>query len=386
MKSKNKNENRFHVLTIFGTRPEAIKMALLAKKLSTITCIKHTVCVTAQHREMLDQVLEYFSIKPDYDLDLMQPNQSLSDFAARSLSAISELFEKLKPDLVLVHGDTSTSFVATLAAFYQQIQVAHVEAGMRTYNLKAPFPEELNRTLTAKIASIHFAATKKNRENLLKENIASKNILVCGNTVIDALIYTSKKVKKITSSPDAEFIHQCIKSKKKIILVTGHRRENFGEGFLEICKALKSIAQAYSDVQIIYPIHYNPSIKNIVIEFLSGEKNILLTSAFNYPDFVFLMKHAWIILTDSGGVQEEAPSLGKPVLVMREITERPEAVDAGTVLLTGASEKKIIKAVKKLYSDKNVYQKMAKAINPYGDGKATNRIAKWIMNYAKKSM
>ncbi|MBC8046655.1 MAG: UDP-N-acetylglucosamine 2-epimerase (non-hydrolyzing) [Fimbriimonadaceae bacterium] len=372
------------ILTVFGTRPEAIKMAMLIKKLSTEKTIQHKVCVTAQHREMLDQVLHFFSIEPDYDLNIMKQGQNLSSITGDVLQKITEIYKQYQPDLVIVHGDTTTCFTATLAAFYLQIKVAHIEAGMRTFNLQEPFPEEANRVLTAKLATYHFAPTEKNVQNLLVEGIAKKNIIKTGNTVIDALLYATKKVKSFSAKTRRTGIEDIFKKKKKIILVTGHRRENFGSGFIDICNALKTIAEKYHDVEIVYPVHLNPNVQKPVLELLSDIKNIHLIEPLEYPDFIFAMKNSWIILTDSGGIQEEAPSLGKPVLVMRNVTERPEAVKSGTVHLVGTNKNKIVRFVDTLYQDKNVYKKMSQSINPYGDGKASWRIVQWIKKNKKE--
>lgn len=372
-----------HILTVFGTRPEAIKMALLAKQLAAEKGIKHTLCITAQHREMLDQVLDFFQLEPDYDLNIMQPGQDLASLSAKLLSAFSNVLTTEKPDLVLVHGDTTTSFIAALAAFYLHIKVAHVEAGMRTYNLQAPFPEEANRTLTGTIAQYHFAPTITNKKNLLKEGVQKHNIIVTGNTVIDSLLYTSRRVKKLSNGLHTPAIEQIIKSKMKIILVTAHRRESFGGGFINICEALHRISQQLTDVCIIYPVHLNPRVKEVVTKSLQGEKNVLLIEPLTYPDFVYLLKKSWMVLTDSGGIQEEAPALGKPVLVMRETTERPEAIKAGVVKLTGIDPDKIFSEVQKLHVNKVAYKKMTRAVNPYGDGKAVPRIVQWIKQHEK---
>ncbi|MFN0276220.1 MAG: non-hydrolyzing UDP-N-acetylglucosamine 2-epimerase [Chitinophagales bacterium] len=373
-----------HILSVFGTRPEAIKMALLSRHLATQKNIKHTLCVTAQHREMLDQVLNFFQLKPYFDLNLMQPGQDLASLSARVLTEFTKVLKQAKPDLVCVHGDTTTSCIAAIAAFYLNIKVAHIEAGMRTYNLQAPFPEEANRTIIGRIAHFHFAPTAVNKNNLLKEGVSKSNIIITGNTVIDALLYTSKKVKQLTATEHKTEINNILSSKKKVILVTAHRRESFGSGFVNICKALKKIARELPDIHIIYPVHLNPQVQDVVNKTLKNEKNILLIKPLSYPDFVFLLKRSWIVLTDSGGIQEEAPSLGKPVLVMRETTERPEAVKAGVVKLTGTDSKKIFSEVKKLVIHHSTYKKMSQAVNPYGDGKAVTRIIQWIKQNRKR--
>ena len=374
------------VLIVFGTRPEAIKMAPLIKELEKnqdIFDIK--VCVTAQHREMLDQVLDIFDIEPDYDLDIMKPNQDLYDITSNILLKIRDVLNDSKPDIVLVHGDTTTTFATTLASFYQKIDVGHVEAGLRTGNIYSPWPEEANRKLTAALAKYHFAPTKSAKENLLKEGIKEENIIVTGNTVIDALFLMLEKIEKdnnlkekILNKFQQIFNSQLSILNSQFILVTGHRRENFGKGFLNICNALKEIALNNPEINIIYPVHLNPNVRKPVNEILKDIKNIYLIEPLEYPEFVYLMSKSYLILTDSGGIQEEAPSLGKPVLVMRENTERPEAVDAGTVKLVGTNKEKIVKEVENLLKNKIEYDKMSKAINPYGDGKASERIINFL--------
>ncbi|ORJ22716.1 UDP-N-acetylglucosamine 2-epimerase [Rouxiella silvae] len=363
------------VLTIFGTRPEAIKMAPLVHALAQDDAFVSKVCVTAQHREMLDQVLNLFSIKPDYDLDIMKPGQDLTEITIRILQGLKPVLEEFKPDVVLVHGDTTTALSASLAAFYQQIPIGHVEAGLRTGYLLSPWPEEGNRRLTGHLANWHFAPTETARGNLLREGIEDARILVTGNTVIDALL----SVRKLfTDSPDrAEEIarrYRFIDANKKLILVTGHRRESFGGGFERICSALAQIAQQNPEVQILYPVHLNPQVSEPVNRILQGIDNVILIEPQDYLPFVYLMDKAYLILTDSGGIQEEAPSLGKPVLVMRETTERPEALEAGTVKLVGTNTATIVNEVSQLLNDADAYQKMSRAHNPYGDGHACGRI------------
>ena len=366
------------ILVVIGTRPEAIKMApviLSLKKQKKLIC---EVCVTAQHRDMLDQVLTFFQIKPDYDLNIMTGNQQLNTITAKILSALDEIYQQCKPDLVLVHGDTNTSFAAALAAFYRKIKIGHIEAGMRTGNLQLPFPEEGNRVLTTQISNYHFAPTKENVAHLKRSGVKTKNIIKTGNTVIDSLLLTSKKVKSFTSAITDSRLTDIIQSKKKIILVTGHRRENLGNPLAQICDALLQIANKFPETTIIYPVHPNPNVNKPVYAALNNTPNIILTHPLDYPDFVLLMKHAYILLTDSGGIQEEGPSLGKPVLVLREITERPEALKAGTVKLVGTKSKNIVLHVSVLLTSKTAYQKMSLKINPYGDGNAAARITKWI--------
>jgi len=365
-------------LIIFGTRPEAIKMAPLVKEFQKHTDDFETkVCVTAQHREMLDQVLEFFEIQPDYDLDLMKPNQNLYTLTADIITELKPVLEDFKPDYVYVHGDTSTSSVAALAAFYAGAKVCHVEAGLRTFNKWSPFPEEMNRQMTGRLADYHFAPTETSAQNLLNENVNKEDILITGNTVIDALLYSSEKVKGLDIE-EINQLKQMVDPSKKLILVTGHRRENHGQGFINICEALKEIAVRQPDVQIIYPVHLNPNVQKPVYEILSGVSNIQLIDPLAYPAFVWLMNHSYLIITDSGGVQEEAPSLGKPVLVMRDTTERPEAVDAGTVILVGTDKEKIVNECLTLLENKNKYNRMSALHNPYGDGKACERIVGFI--------
>jgi UDP-N-acetylglucosamine 2-epimerase (non-hydrolysing) len=372
------------ILIVFGTRPEAIKMAPLVKEFQKHPDIFETrVCVTAQHRQMLDQVLELFEIKPDYDLNIMKQNQDLYDITSNVLLKMKSILEDFKPNTVFVHGDTSTTFSASLAAFYQKIDVSHIEAGLRTNNLYSPWPEEANRQLTTCLAKYHFAPTTSSAQNLLKENIDAKNIIITGNTVIDALFLILNKIQQ-DKKLENEIIETLQKNgvsfveNRKIILVTGHRRENFGEGFINICEALKNLALANLDVDIIYPMHLNPNVREPVNKILSSISNIHLIEPLEYEPFIYLMHKSYIILTDSGGIQEEAPSLGKPVLVMRETTERPEAVISGTVKLVGTDKVLIIKEAQKLLDDKEAYEKMSKAHNPYGDGKACEKIVEFF--------
>lgn len=363
------------ILIVFGTRPEAIKMAPLVHALANDDRFEAKVCVTAQHREMLDQVLELFEIVPDFDLDIMKPSQSLNEVTARILVDLREVFQNFKPDLVLVHGDTATTFAASLAAYYERISVGHVEAGLRTGNILSPWPEEGNRKLTAVLARYHFSPTSYSKENLLRESINENNIFVTGNTVIDALLWVKEKINRDSVLRETlESRYGFLDQSKKMILVTGHRRESFGQGFLNICRAIKNFAQQNDDVQIVYPVHLNPNVKKPVEKLLSGIDNIYLIEPQDYLPFVYLMTRSSIILTDSGGIQEEAPSLGKPILVMRDITERQEAVDAGTVVLVGTDNVKIENTLSKLLNDDSYYLAMAHAHNPYGDGKASSRI------------
>ncbi|MFV0230411.1 UDP-N-acetylglucosamine 2-epimerase (non-hydrolyzing) [Empedobacter falsenii] len=366
-------------LIIFGTRPEAIKMAPLVQEFKKHNEFETKVCVTAQHREMLDQVLDFFEIKPDFDLDLMKPNQNLFSLTADIITELKPVLEEFKPDYVYVHGDTSTSAIAGLASFYAGAKVCHVEAGLRTHNKWSPFPEEMNRQLTGRLADYHFAPTQQSYDNLIKENIKAENIAITGNTVIDALLDSSLRVKEIHNE-EIEQLKKIVDDSKKIILVTGHRRENHGQGFINICEALKDIATNHDDVQIIYPVHLNPNVQKPVHEILSGIDNIQLIDPLAYPAFVWLMSQAFMIITDSGGVQEEAPSLGKPVLVMRDTTERPEAVEAGTVILVGTDKTKIVAEANDLLTNEARYQGMSALHNPYGDGKACERIAAYIKN------
>lgn len=388
------------VLLVFGTRPEAIKMAPLVKEFQGNADVFETiVCVTGQHREMLDQVLRLFDIVPDYDLDIMKQGQDLYDVTSRVLLGMRDVLKTVHPDVVLVHGDTTTSTVAALAAFYQQIPVGHVEAGLRTGNIYSPWPEEMNRLITGRIASFNFSPTDLSRSNLVKENVAENTILVTGNTVIDALLWVVGKIKS-DEALSAELAGKISRAgydvarlnggERKLVLITGHRRENFGDGFINICSAIRDLAQKYPDVDFVYPMHLNPNVRKPIHEVFAGmdslpegmgwgdNSNMFFIEPLEYMEFVYLMEKSFFVLTDSGGIQEEAPGLGKPVLVMRDTTERPEAVDAGTVKLVGTSYEVICKEVSMLLDDSCYYEKMSKAVNPYGDGKACGRIVKFL--------
>ncbi|MDX7991247.1 UDP-N-acetylglucosamine 2-epimerase (non-hydrolyzing) [Xenorhabdus sp. Reich] len=363
------------VLTVFGTRPEAIKMAPLVHALARDTAFDAKVCVTAQHREMLDQVLHLFGITPDFDLNIMQKGQDLTDITCRILQGMKPVLEEFKPDVVLVHGDTTTTMATSLAAFYQNIPVGHVEAGLRTGDLYSPWPEEANRKIAGHLAIYHFAPTENSRNNLLKESIAGNRIFVTGNTVIDALLAVRDRIMNDeTMYAQLAELYSFIDPNKKMILVTGHRRESFGQGFERICEALAQIARTHPEVQVVYPVHLNPNVSEPVKRILHDIDNVILIKPQDYLPFVYLMNHAYMILTDSGGIQEEAPSLGKPVLVMRDTTERPEAVDAGTVRLVGTETQTIVTEVTRLLTDDIAYQQMSHAHNPYGDGQACQRI------------
>lgn len=380
------------VLLVFGIRPEAIKMAPLVMELQKQKeRIETVVCVTGQHREMLDQVLEIFDIKPDYDLNIMKRGQDLYDVTARVLTGMREVLKEIKPDIVLVHGDTTTSTAAALAAFYQQIPVGHVEAGLRTHNIYSPWPEEMNRLLTGRLATYHFSPTPLSRNNLIKESINDRNIIVTGNTVIDALYWV---VDKIKNNKELDNELESVLSKagydvnrldngKKLVLITGHRRENFGDGFINMCTAIKDLTIKHPNVDFVYPMHLNPNVRKPIHEVfgedLSGLKNMFFIEPLEYLSFVYLMEKSSIVLTDSGGIQEEAPGLGKPVLVMRDTTERPEALNAGTVKLVGTDYNKIVNEVSSLIDDKAAYEKMSKAVNPYGDGLACGRIVNALL-------
>lgn len=376
------------ILLVFGTRPEAIKMAPLVHEFRKNPELFETVvCVTGQHREMLDQVLDLFQIVPDYDLNIMKPNQDLYDVTSKVLIGMRDVLKATKPDLVLVHGDTTTSMAAALAAFYQQIPVGHVEAGLRTGNIYSPWPEEMNRCITGRIATYNFAPTLCSKNNLLKENVAASSILVTVNTVIDALHWVVKKLEldfHLRDTVRQELLRigydvNRLNNGKRLVLITGHRRENFGEGFLNICHAIRKLAETYPKVDFVYPMHLNPHVRKPVMEIIgNGKPNVFLIEPLQYLQFVFLMEKSYMVLTDSGGVQEEAPGLGKPVLVMRDTTERPEAVEAGTVSLVGADKQRIEQGVASLLDDSTLYEKMSKAINPYGDGKACMRIVQHI--------
>lgn len=369
------------ILIVFGTRPEAIKMALLIKEFQKHAEFEVKVCVTAQHRQMLDQVLEFFEIKPDFDLNLMKQAQDLYDVTSGVLLGMRGIFERYKPDIVFVHGDTTTTSAVSLAAFYQKIDVAHVEAGLRTNDIYSPFPEEINRQMTGLIAKYHFAPTAGAKDNLLKEDKSAEKIIVSGNTVIDALFWTIDKIERDAALRDKILSTINLKYRladRKFILVTGHRRENFGEGFVNICEALREIAADNADVDILYPVHLNPNVQKPVKEILSGLPNIFLMDPLEYDAFVYLMSKAYMIITDSGGIQEEAPSLCKPVLVTRNRTERPEGIGAGCVRLVGTKRENIVKEAQKLLNLKSEYDKMSQSISPYGDGKACERIVKFL--------
>ncbi|EMY80181.1 UDP-N-acetylglucosamine 2-epimerase (non-hydrolyzing) [Psychroflexus gondwanensis] len=367
-------------LIIFGTRPEAIKMAPLVKAFEVKqNSFETKVCITAQHREMLDQVLDFFEIKPDFDLDLMKANQNLFSLTSDIINTLKPVLEEFQPDYVYVHGDTTTTMAASIAAFYSGAKVCHIEAGLRTFDKRSPFPEEMNRSVAGRIADYHFCPTETSKNNLLNENIDSKNILVTGNTVIDALKYSNEKVNsKNFNDREIDSLKAILDAKKQLVLVTGHRRENHGQGFINICNALKQIAEENEDVQIIYPVHLNPKVQKPVYNILKDVPNISLIDPLSYPSFIWLMSQSYIIITDSGGVQEEAPSLGKPVLVMRDTTERPEAVEAGTVLLVGTNTDKIVFEANRLLEDNQFYTKMCMLHNPYGDGMACKRIVEFI--------
>lgn len=378
------------ILLVFGTRPEAIKMAPLVKKLQEYPEQFQTiVCVTGQHREMLDQVLRLFDITPDFDLNIMKPNQDLYDITSRILLGMRDVLKEVKPDIVLVHGDTTTSMAASLAAFYQQIPVGHVEAGLRTGNIYSPWPEEMNRLITGRITTHHFSPTPLAKENLLKENVNEKQIIITGNTVIDALQMVVNKLSEDTELASEVANRICLmgydtkrlNGDKRMVLITGHRRENFGEGFLNICHAIKNLSAKYPDVDFVYPMHLNPNVRKPVLEILGeGAENVFLIEPLDYLPFVYMMQQSTLILTDSGGVQEEAPALGKPVLVMRDTTERPEAMEAGTVLLVGTNREKIEQGVSILLDDADTYRKMSEAVNPYGDGLACERMIEYLLN------
>jgi len=373
------------IMVVFGTRPEAIKMAPLVHAIQAHPRLQALTVVTAQHRQMLDQVLELFSIVPDADLNIMQPGQSLPDVTARIVQAMPPVLAELRPDLVLVHGDTSTTLSTALAAFYSRIPVGHVEAGLRTGDMQAPWPEEMNRRLTAPLCKLHFAPTAGSRDNLLREGIAADSIHVTGNTVIDALLQVDARMRTDAAlSARMRERFGFLDAGKRLILVTGHRRENFGDGFERICRALAEIGRR-RDVQVVYPVHLNPNVQEPVHRLLSGLDNVFLIEPQDYLPFVYLMRQAHVILTDSGGVQEEAPSLGKPVLVMRDTTERPEAVDAGTVRLVGTDQDRIVAELNRLLDDADAYARMSEAHNPYGDGHACERIVKVVAAMAENA-
>jgi UDP-N-acetylglucosamine 2-epimerase (non-hydrolysing) len=364
------------VLVVFGTRPEAIKMAPLVSILRANPNFSTIVCVTAQHREMLDQVLSLFEIVPEYDLNLMTDGQNLSDLSAKILSKLTSVLNSESPDVVLVHGDTTTTLMASLAAFYCGISIGHVEAGLRTGNLMSPWPEEANRKITGILTKFHFAPTARARENLLSEGVPEERVFVTGNTVIDALLGIREQIKKdkdLENRLAAKFPE--FGRSRRMVLITGHRRESFGEGFLNICSAIETLSSSFPGVDFVYPVHLNPNVNEPVSNFLGNLSNVYLIEPLDYLPFVFLMDRSYLILTDSGGIQEEAPSLGKPVLVMRDTTERPEALQSGTVKLVGTNKELIVSSVTTLLSDSGAYEKMSKAHNPYGDGLACERIA-----------
>ena len=375
------------IMLVFGTRPEAIKMAPLVHALKAKPDQFETiVCVTAQHRQMLDQVLKIFEIKPDIDLNLMKPSQDLSTLTANIIIEMKKVFSLHQPDIVLVHGDTTTTLATAMTGFYSSIPVGHIEAGLRTYNLNAPFPEEFNRQITSKIATWHFAPTALSKKNLLSEGIKNSTISITGNTIIDALHWTLKRIdedkfRRINLENTLNTILNFSWQTDKYVLITAHRRENFGDGFFQICTAIKELASIYQDTHFIYPVHLNPNVDKIVNDILKGLNNVHLIKPQEYEPFVYLLKYAYLVLTDSGGIQEEAPSLGKPVLVMRDVTERPEAVEAGTVELVGSNYERIIQGVSKLLKDKNHYLSMSHAHNPYGDGLASKRIVDILSDY-----
>lgn len=380
-----------NVMLVFGTRPEAIKMAPLVKEFQKHPDkFKTTVCVTGQHRQMLDQVLEIFNITPDYDLNIMKQGQDLYDVTARVLTGMRSVLDEARPDLVLVHGDTTTSTAAALAAFYRQIPVGHVEAGLRTHNIYSPWPEEMNRMITGRIATFHFAPTPLSRENLLRENVSADKITVTGNTVIDALYWVVDKIRN-NSRLDSKLVEILKKAGydtgrlsrgKRLVLITGHRRENFGEGFINMCSAIKDLSMKYPDTDFVYPMHLNPNVRKPIHQVFGDNLgipgNMFFIEPLEYLSFVYLMEHSYMVLTDSGGIQEEAPGLGKPVLVMRDTTERPEAVEAGTVKLVGTDYHKILSETSELLDSPSAYEKMSKAVNPYGDGKACERIVTFL--------
>ena len=385
------------ILLVFGTRPEAIKMAPLVKKLQSLPeQFKTVVAVTGQHRQMLDQVLHIFDIVPDYDLDIMKPNQDLYDITSRVLLGMRDVLKEVQPDVVLVHGDTTTSTAAALAAFYQQIPVGHVEAGLRTHNIYSPWPEEMNRLMTGRIATYHFAPTPLAKANLMRENVAEERILVTGNTVIDALYMVVDKIKNDAALQgqlravlkDAGYDTTRLDGSRRLVLITGHRRENFGDGFISMCTAIRDLAAKYPEVDFVYPMHLNPNVRRPIHEVFGDihntsnikHPNMFFIEPLEYLSFVYLMEQSTIVLTDSGGIQEEAPGLGKPVLVMRDTTERPEALESGTVHLVGTNYDKIVNEVSTLLDDEGAYRKMSQAVNPYGDGMACERISAYLAN------
>ena len=371
------------IMPIFGTRPEAIKLAPVIRALQNSEWADVNICVTGQHREMLDQVLEIFNIKPDYDINIMAPNQDLYDIMAKASIGLRGVLKKERPDIVLVQGDTTTVFVASLAAFYEEVKVGHVEAGLRTKDKKNPFPEEINRRLTSVLTDIHFAPTERSKKSLLAEGFDQRQIFVTGNTVIDALLWALEIIKK-SPSPDVEKLQKCVcqtVGEKRIVLITAHRRESFGQPFRDMFSAIKELASAHADTHFVYPVHLNPNVRKPVHEILKGVKNIHLIEPLDYLSFVWLMDRSYLILTDSGGIQEEAPTLGKPVLVMREVTERPEGVEAGTSIVVGRDKKTIISTVESFLTDSSLYKSVAQITNPYGDGHASERIGDILYRY-----
>ena len=385
---------RQNILLVFGTRPEAIKMLPLVHEFRKYPELFNTkVCVTGQHREMLDQVLALFQVVPDVDLDIMRSGQDLYDITSRVLLGMRDVLDSTKPDVVLVHGDTTTSMAAALAAYYRQVTVAHVEAGLRTRNIYSPWPEEINRQITGRLATYHFAPTQLSKQNLMDEHVDARNIIVTGNTVIDALHWVVKRIQSddvLKGTMHNSILHYGydtgrLNAERRLVLITGHRRENFGEGFKNICHAIKELALQYPDVDYVYPLHLNPNVRKPVMEILGeSAENVFLIDPLPYMEFVSLMEQSYLILTDSGGIQEEAPGLGKPVLVMRDTTERPEAVEAGTVLLVGTDKGKIKDSVSLLLNDASSYKRMSDAVNPYGDGNACGRIVDYLSNGSTK--
>jgi len=369
------------IITIFGTRPEAIKMAPLVKELEKREEIESKVCVTAQHREMLDQVLNLFDITPDFDLNIMKTKQTLTGITNKVLEGLEEVFMQEKPDMILVHGDTTTTFAGALAAFYQQVKVGHVEAGLRTFNKYFPFPEEMNRKLTGSLSDLHFAPTKGSKNNLLREGINDTDIYITGNTVIDAMKHTVEENYVFENNE----LNNIDYENKKVIMITAHRRENWGQGIENICEALNKIVEENEDVELVYLVHLNPVVKDVVTERLGGKERVHLLPPLDTKETHNLMNKSFMVMTDSGGLQEEAPHLGKPVLVLRDVTERPEAVEAGTVKLVGTDVNVIVNEASKILNDKNEYAKMSRAINPYGDGKASERIVGAILKYFQLS-
>ncbi|QZY55512.1 non-hydrolyzing UDP-N-acetylglucosamine 2-epimerase [Crassaminicella profunda] len=370
---------KLKIMSIFGTRPEAIKMAPVVKALEEDEKTESIVCVTAQHREMLDQVLDLFQIKPHYDLNIMKPGQTLSQITARALIGLEEVIKEVKPDMILVHGDTTTTFVGALAAFYNQVKVGHVEAGLRSHNMYSPYPEEMNRTLTGRMSHLHFSPTKGNEENLLREGIKEDIITITGNTVIDALL----EVVKDDYTYEDDRLNHIDYENKKVILMTSHRRENLGQPMVNIFSAVKEVVEKNEEVEVVFPVHLNPKVRNLAYEILGDVERVHLIEPLDYEPFANLIGKAYLILTDSGGIQEEAPALGKPVLVLRTETERPEAVEAGTVKMAGIEKEEILKLTNELIRDEKAYKKMANAVNPYGDGKAAKRIVEAIKRFLR---